>query len=118
VSKESAELLARLQEAWEEAQHQLSELKKQVQERAALEKFLSEKEQAEQKRLKALSDLGMALYEEIQRGTMAPQKRWEDLLQRVSDVLKKSQEQQQKLSELLDEGQALVDQTSRPIKRL
>ena len=110
MSKESSELLADVQRAWEEAQHQLVELRKQVEERATLEKFWNEREQAEQKRQKVLSDLGMAAYEEIQRGGMVPPKHWDVLLQRVSDALLKAQEQQQRLSELLEEGQALAGQ--------
>jgi hypothetical protein len=110
VSKESTELIAELQRAWEEAQHQLVELRKQVQERATLEKFWHEKAQAEQKQQKALSDLGKVVYEEIQRGALTPEKRWEGLLQRVAEALQSAQEHQQKLSELLDEGQALAEQ--------
>ena len=108
MSKESSELLANLQKAWEEAQHQLIKLRKQVEERAALENFWSEKVQVDQKRQKALSDLGAAVYEDIQQGAIAPPKRWEGLLQRVAEVMQKAQEQQQKLSELLEEGQALA----------
>ena len=118
MSKESAELLAKLQKAWEEAQHQLVKLRSQVEERATLEKFWSEKELADQKRLKALSDLGSVVYEEIQRGALVPQKRWEGLLQRVSDALHKSQEQTQKLSELLEEGQALAGHAKESKKTL
>jgi hypothetical protein len=111
VSDKSSELLLSLQKAWEEGQHRLAELRKQVEERAVVEKLWSEKEQADQKRQQALSDLGMALYEGIQRGEIVPQQHWEGLLQRVSDALQKAQERHQKLSELLEEGQALVSQT-------
>ena len=118
MSKESSELLASLQKAWEGAQQQLAELKKQVQERVVLETFLSEREQAEQKRQKALGDFGMVVYAEIQRGAIEPQKRWEGLLQRISEALQKSQEHQQRLSELLEEGQALVSQAKEEKKAL
>jgi|GEM_PF-1461884 len=118
VSKEASELLTTLQQAWKEAQQKLAELRKQVEERATVEKFLSEKEQAEQKRLKALSDFGLVVYEEIQRGAMAAPQRWEVLLQRVTDALQKAQEQNQKLSALLDEGQALASQAKEAIKKL
>jgi len=114
VSKESSELFVELQKAWEGAQRQLAVLRKQVQQRATLERFWEEKEQAERKHLQALSDLGLAIYEEIQQGIITPQKRWESLLQRIADALQKNQEQHQKLSELLDEGQALASQKKEP----
>ncbi|MCL2011174.1 MAG: hypothetical protein FWG75_00030 [Cystobacterineae bacterium] len=114
MSKESSELFVELQKAWEGAQRQLAVLRKQVQQRATLERFWEEKEQAERKHLQALSDLGLAIYEEIQQGIITPQKRWESLLQRIADALQKNQEQHQKLSELLDEGQALASQKKEP----
>ncbi|MCL2625391.1 MAG: hypothetical protein FWD46_01050 [Cystobacterineae bacterium] len=105
----SSELLIDIQRTWEEAQQQLVALRKQVQERTTLECFLSEREQAEQRRQKALGDLGLAIYEEIEKGALMPPKRWEGLLERVKEALRGAEEQRQKLSELLDEGQALLE---------
>jgi predicted nucleic acid-binding Zn-ribbon protein len=98
------ETLKQIQEAWDAAQAQLTELRDQVEKTAALAQAKVASNFLERDLDRAYKDLGEAVWAQVSKGRLQLPKELGAVLKALENVTKKIQEQNASINDLLSEG--------------
>ena len=98
------ETLKQIQEAWDAAQAQLTELRDQVEKTAALAQAKVASNFLERDLDRAYRDLGESVWAQVSKGRLQLPKELSSVLKALEVVTKKIQEQNASINDLLSEG--------------
>lgn len=104
MAQSQSEVLKQLGQAWEQAQRQLSEIRTQVEQTAALATAKVNLNALERDLDRAYRDLGEAVWQQVQAGRVRLPKDVEKVQRAVEAVARRFEEENAGLRELLDEG--------------
>ena len=105
AEKQQSDALRELQAAFQEAQAQLVQLRKQVEQHAELARMKTQVDFSKNERERVLRELGEAVFKQVQKGRLELPSGFGTLLKAVEQAQQKAEAQAREISDLLQEGE-------------
>jgi chromosome segregation ATPase len=116
MAQSQSEVLKQLGQAWEQAQRQLTEIRTQVEQTAALATAKIQLNALERELDRAYRDLGQAVWQEVQAGRVRLPRDVEKVAAAVDAVARRYEEENAGLRHLLEEGTESAGRLKAPPK--
>ncbi|MCY1078332.1 hypothetical protein [Archangium lansingense] len=100
-----SETLRQIQEAFQSAQSQMTQLRQQVEKHAELAKAKTQSDFIQKEKERALRELGEAVFKQVQKGKLELSSSFAPLLKAIEQVQQKADAQAREISDLLQEGE-------------
>ena len=100
-----SETLRQIQEAFQSAQSQMTQLRQQVEKHAELARAKTQNDFIQTEKERALRELGEAVFKQVQKGKLELSSTFAPLLKAVEQAQQKAEAQAREISDLLQEGE-------------
>ncbi len=100
-----SDALRELQAAFQDAQSQLAQLRKQVEQHAELARMKTQVDFSKNERERVMRELGEAIFKQVQKGRLELPAGFGNLLKAVEQAQHKAEAQAREISDLLQEGE-------------
>ncbi|KFA93125.1 hypothetical protein [Archangium violaceum] len=100
-----SETLRQIQEAFQSAQSQMTQLRQQVEKHAELARAKTQNDFIQKEKERALRELGEAVFKQVQKGKLELSSTFAPLLKAVEQAQQKAEAQAREISDLLQEGE-------------
>src|SRR5687768_4298205 len=116
VNPSNTETMKQIAEAWEQAKAQVAALREQVQKAGELANLKLHSAVLEREEDRAFRDFGMAVWAQVQKGSLKLPSSLSSAVKAMQEVQKKRDAQSKEINDLLEEGKEQADRMKKTAK--